>query len=128
MRETMSRTAYLPATWFDAWLALGVSPIHGTGLFAIAPFRAGEIVMIWDGAVYTRADLEAGRVPKATSYSFVEEDLLIAAPGDAMDYFVNHSCDPCVWMADEVTVVARRAIGPGEEIAGDYAVWEATPS
>jgi len=33
-----------------------------------------------------------------------------------------------VWMADEVTVVARRLIEPGEEICGDYAVWESTPS
>lgn len=40
-----------------------------------------------------------------------------------MDYFVNHSCDPVVWMRDDVTVVARRAIASGEEITGDYAVW-----
>jgi uncharacterized protein len=124
----MSRPAYLPATWFDARLALGASPIHGTGPFATAPLRAGEVVMIWGGAAYSRADRTAGRVPGHTSYSFVEEDLLLAAPGDAMDYFVNHSCDPNAWMADEVAGVVRRAIGPGEEITGDDAVWEATPS
>jgi hypothetical protein len=124
----MSRPAYLPATWFDPRLALGASAIHGTGLFATARISTGEVVMIWGGAVYTRADLAAGRVPGDTSYSFVEDNLLIAAPGDAMDYFVNHSCDPSVWMADEVTVVARRAIEPGEEITGDYTVWEADPS
>ena len=125
----MSRPPYPPSTWFDARLALDASPIHGTGLLATAPIpRAGEVVMISGGAVYTRADLAAGRVPGDASYSFIEEDLLLAAPGDAMDYFVNHSCDPNVWMADEVTMVARRAIGLGEEITGDYAVWEATPA
>ena len=124
----MSRSAYRASTWFDARLTLAASSIHGTGLFAAGPFAAGDVIMIWGGALYARADLEAGHIPRSTSYSFIEEDLLIAAPGDAMDYFVNHSCDPTVWMADEVTVVARRAIGPGEEITGDYAVWESSPS
>jgi hypothetical protein len=31
-------------------------------------------------------------------------------------------------MADEVTVVARHAIQPGDEICGDYAVWESKPN
>ena len=42
-----------------------------------------------------------------------------------MEYFVNHSCDPNIWMQDDVTVVTRRDIARGEEIGGDYAVWEA---
>ncbi len=124
----MSRLAYLPATWFDPRLTVCASPIHGRGLFAMAPIRAGEVIMIWGGTLYTRADLEVGNVPRDTSYSFIEDDLLIAGPGDAMDYFVNHSCDPSAWMADEVTVSARRDTGPGEEITGDYAVWESTPT
>jgi hypothetical protein len=58
------------------------------------------------------------------SYSFIEEGILLAAPPDGLDYFVNHSCDPNVWMEGSVTVVAGRDIHPGEEIRGDYAVWE----
>jgi uncharacterized protein len=122
------RPAYRPSTWYDSRLTLGASPIRGQGLFATAPIGAGEIIMIWGGDLYSRADLKAKKVPLDTSYSFIEEDLLLAAPGDGMDYFVNHACDPTVWMADEVTVVARRAIAPGEEITGDYAVWESTPA
>ena len=120
-------TTYRAETWFDPRVGVATSPIHGSGMFATAPIRAGEVVMIWGGRLYSRDDLAAGRVPGDTSYSFIDEDLLLAGPGDAMDYFVNHSCDPTVWMADDVTVIARRDIAAGEEITGDYAVWESNP-
>jgi uncharacterized protein len=42
----------------------------------------------------------------------------------APEAFLNHSCDPNVWMADEVTLVARRAIAPLEELTIDYALFE----
>ncbi len=124
----MSDSPYLSETWFNPRLELRPSATHGTGLFATDLIREGEVVMIWGGTLYSRADLEAGNVPGDTSYSFIEEDVLMAAPGDGMDYFVNHSCDPSVWMADTTTVVARRAILQGEEITGDYAVWESNPA
>jgi uncharacterized protein len=102
----------------------GLSPIHGTGVFGSAPIRAGEVVMVWGGTAWTRAQLEAGEVPPC-SYSFIDDDALLAGPDDGLDYFVNHSCDPSVWMHDEVTVVARHDIEAGGEISGDYSLWEA---
>ncbi|GAA3112434.1 SET domain-containing protein-lysine N-methyltransferase [Streptosporangium carneum] len=33
----------------------------------------------------------------------------------------NHSCDPSLWHRDATTVIARRDINPGEELAVDYA-------
>jgi uncharacterized protein len=42
----------------------------------------------------------------------------------APEAFLNHSCDPNVWMADEVTLVARRAIAAAEELTTDYALFE----
>jgi uncharacterized protein len=125
----MSQANYLPSTWFDPRLTLRSSPIHGKGLFATELIQANEVVMIWGGTLYSRQDLQdirAGKIKvEEFSYSFIDEDLLIAAPPEGLDYFVNHSCDPNVWMLDDVTVVARRPIVPGEEIRGDYAVWEA---
>lgn len=118
----------LPSTWFDPRLVLGSSPTHGKGLFASDQIEANEIVMIWGGDLYTEADLRAGKVKKgAWSYSMIEEGLYLFAPEDGLDYYVNHSCDPNVWMADQVTVVARRDIARGEEVRGDYAVWESEP-
>jgi hypothetical protein len=87
------------------------------------------VVLIWGGDLYTEADLHAKKVPPGKwSYSMIDEGLFLFAPEDGWDYFVNHSCDPNIWMADEVTVVARRLIDPDEEICGDYAVWESTPT
>jgi hypothetical protein len=40
--------------------------------------------------------------------------------------FINHSCNPNVWMKDEVTLVARRGIVVGEELTIDYAMIEGT--
>lgn len=83
--------------------------------------------MIWGGTIYTEDDLKNGRVPAPISYSYVEEGIIMAAPLDGRDYYINHSCDPNLWMEDNVTVIARRDIAPGEEVVGDYAVWEAEP-
>ena len=117
------RVEYPAETWFHPALAAHPSAIHGTGLFTTAPIAAGEVVLVWGGTTWTRAQLEAGEVPPC-SFSFVDEDVLLAGPADGLDYFVNHSCDPSVWMADEVTVVARRALSPGDELTGDYVFWE----
>lgn len=115
------------STWFHPTLRIAPSPIHGTGLFTMSAIPAGDVVMVWGGDVYSREDLLNGRVPGGCSYSFIDDDVLMTGPEDDMDYFVNHSCDPNVWMADEVTIVARRDIRAGEEITGDYAVWESDP-
>jgi uncharacterized protein len=128
----MSQENYLPVTWFNPRLELKPSAIHGKGLFATERIQRDAVVMIWGGTLYTRQDLENIRAGKLKveefSYSFIDEDLLIAAPPDGLDYFVNHSCDPNVWMSNNLSVVARRTILPGEEITGDFAVWEAEPN
>ncbi len=38
---------------------------------------------------------------------------------------MNHSCDPNVWMIDEVTLVTRRLVDAGEELTADYVFWQA---
>lgn len=40
-------------------------------------------------------------------------------------YYINHSCDPNIWLQDAATLVARRDIPAGEEITADYILWEA---
>ncbi|HUS16733.1 MAG TPA: SET domain-containing protein-lysine N-methyltransferase [Chloroflexia bacterium] len=120
----MTPSKYLPVSWFDPRTEQCPSPIHGDGQFATAPIRAGEVVLIWGGAVYTAADFFGRMDLGPVSYSLIEEDLVMAAPPQGRDYYINHSCDPNVWMADNVTVVARRDIAAGEECTGDYAIWE----
>ena len=120
----MSPPKYLPSTWLNPRLTLRPSPTHGKGLFATGVIHPDEVVMIWGGDLYTEADLHTLKLQGEWSYSMIEEGVFLFAPRDGWDYYVNHTCDPNVWMADEVTVVARRMIRPDEEIRGDYAVWE----
>jgi hypothetical protein len=43
---------------------------------------------------------------------------------ESVEERLNHSCDPNVWMSDEVTLIARRDIAAGEELTVDYALFE----
>jgi SET domain-containing protein len=98
------------------------SGIEGRGLFACAPIAAGDVVMVLGG--YVMADDEFLRVSGGMSkYSAatIGENLNILLDDDTPVQFGNHSCDANLWMQDEVTIVARRDIAPGEEITVDYA-------
>ena len=70
---------------------------------------------------------ENGR-PKDTCGGPIGEGLYLArllAPGEQdLTNFINHSCDPNVWMQDEVTLEARRDSAIGEELTIDYAMFE----
>jgi hypothetical protein len=102
-------------TWLDPRLEVRPSAIHGWGLFARAPIAAEEPVVIWGGEVVEV--WQKGGVA-------VGEGRYLTGPGDDSDR-MNHSCEPTVWMQDEVTLVARRALLAGEETTADYALWEA---
>jgi len=96
-------------------------------MFAAQPIHAGEVVIIWGGELFTAEDLRAGKA-RMSSVAALDEDVYLADPVDAPDgpdYFLNHSCDPNVWMQDAVTLIARRDIASGEELTADYALWEA---
>lgn len=60
----------------------------------------------------------------------MDEDTYIADPPETVlpdSDSMNHSCDPSIWMDDEVTISARRDIEPGEEVTADYALWVTNP-
>ena len=95
-------------------------------MFAQEPIQAGEIVAIVGGTVMTEFDFQA-YISTTSRYSATQiaEHLhlvdLIQTP-EAIDGSINHSCDSNLWLQDEVTIVARRAIAPGEELTLDYAL------
>ena len=106
---------YRTTSWIDPRLEVRPSAIDGWGLFARATIAAGDPVVMWGGEVV--------RVWRKGSVA-VGEGRYLTGPGDASDR-MNHSCDPTVWMLDEVTLVARRALTAGEETTADYVLWEA---
>lgn len=96
-------------------------------MFARAPIKAGEIVIVWGGVVLTAAEVQAGGYRKGT-LSAIADDLWLGGLPDDEDFdadFTNHSCAPNLWMKDEATLTARSNIAVGEELTADYMMWEA---
>ncbi|MEK7303719.1 MAG: SET domain-containing protein-lysine N-methyltransferase [Pseudomonadota bacterium] len=87
---------------------------HGKGVFAQAPILAGEIILTFSGPLLIRVE-----VCEEDYHLQVGADLYLGASGAADDY-VNHSCNPNAGFRDGLVLVARRNIGPEEEITWDY--------
>jgi hypothetical protein len=114
-----------PVSWIDSHLEVRPSSIHGRGVFTTEKIAAGEVLMIWGGALFSLAEVYAGKA-EAHSFAAIFEGVFLGHPagqGNSTDDFVNHSCDPNVWMLDEVTVAACREIAAGEEITADLVIW-----
>lgn len=117
----------LATSWADERVIVAASALGGRGTFAQEPIAAGESVFRWGGTLFSVAEIRLSRAKPGT-VSAIAEAVYLAAPRDAPDHavdFTNHSCDPNLWLVDAVTLVARRDIAGGEELTGDYAMWEA---
>ena len=125
---------YLPSDWIDPRIVIRPSSIQGKGMFATAPIRQGEVVSIWGGSLLlSREDIDGDKAEawraKGYVWAAIDEGLFLAArlPAGEQDltHFINHACEPNVWMRDEVTLIARKEIHKGEELTIDYALFEA---
>ena len=116
-----------PLSWIDSRIEVRLSPFHGRGIFAKAPIQLGAVVLIWGGAVFTAAEIRAGKAVEH-SYAAIGEGIFLGHPqelGNSADDYMNHSCDPNLWMVNETTWTTRRAIRAGDELTADYAMyWE----
>lgn len=123
---------YRERTWVDPRQEFRVSPTQGIGSFARAPIRGGEVVEIVGGVLMTDEGFVAFQrdAPRYNAIQVGEglhlvERVEVTARREGGS--LNHSCDSNLWMADEVTLVARRDIAPGEELTADYALFTAQP-
>src|SRR5687767_3913264 len=118
---------YLPQTWIDARIEFKKSPISGDGMFAREPIKKGEVVCIVGGMVMTDSEFAAFQATHSFYNSIQIDDHLHLVEDPEVtrfsDGYMNHSCDSSAWMADEVTLVARRDIEAGEEVTVDYALF-----
>jgi uncharacterized protein len=109
------------------------SAIHGYGVIATRPWRAGDIILYGDGVLYREDD------DFDDQYSLILPGYEPGPDGEegpplfwdlaCQSRWINHSCDPNTevdssWLADEKSVrawwVALRDIRPGEELTYDY--------
>ena len=117
---------YLSRSWIHPALRPGKSAIHGEGAIAARPLRLGEKLMEFGGLPIGRRDID-GELYRLRSIWAVAEDVWLALPKSdprpSLDENLNHCCDANAWLADEVTLVARRNIAAGEEITLDQGTW-----
>ena len=110
-------------SWLSPKLEVRSSPIEGLGLFATRAIDAEEPVAVMGGRVLTDDEF-AGHVATAERWSAaaIDEGLNVLQDPDDPLIRGNHSCDPNMWMVDELTLVARRPISRAEEMTVDYAL------
>jgi uncharacterized protein len=102
------------------------SPIHGRGLFAIAPISKNEIVVVKGGHIINREELREITSKLGAVEIQIGDDLFIAPmteeQREASMLYSNHSCDANLGMRGEITFVAMRDIRAGEELTHDWCV------
>ena len=101
------------------------SPIHGKGLFAIAPITKGETICVKGGYIFGRQELDSMPEWYRAAELQVAEDLFIgpleADEREGSMIFSNHSCEPNIGVQGQVVFVAMRDIEAGEELTHDWA-------
>jgi uncharacterized protein len=126
--EAIQMRRFEHESWLDPRIAVRTSAVSGRGMIAVAPIQAGEIVMKWGGGlIVTTEELKTLAIVPDSAIP-IAEGLHIVTPADGGeiedDFFINHSCDPSLWMADEVTFIARYHIPAGGEVNADYVYWQ----
>ncbi len=110
---------------------LRFTPGCGFGLFASRPIRAGEIVERYEGRPQTLVSRHhVERHWRGLRRQWFDRyvwpitaelhGVWSANPDDWRP--INHSCDPNTWLED-LDLVARRDIAPGEELTAEYATF-----
>jgi len=114
--------------WISSKVEIRDSGIEGKGMFAISPILENEKIIVWGGKYVAKEKADIAQEEGKLVMQWDENLYSVEERGEDKGYFVNHSCDPNVWMDDYRTLMARRDIKEGEEITADYALWEADES
>ncbi len=111
--------------WISPSAEIKQSQIGGKGLFATEPIKKGDLVVVW-GGTYVGAK-EAKKAGEDGKLVMQWDDNLFSVEdrGEGSGYFVNHSCEPNLYMQGAYALIAMRDIAKGEELTADYAIWEA---
>lgn len=106
-------------------VAIQQSPIHGKGLFAVAPITKGEIVCVKGGYIFNRQTLAAMPDWYRAAEIQIAENLFIGPlhepEREGSMIFSNHSCEPNIGVQGQINFVAMREIEAGEELTHDWA-------
>jgi SET domain-containing protein len=114
------------------------SPIHGNGVFATAPIKAGEEIIEYKGDRITHAQADkrygdGGETGHTFLFTLNERFIVDGNSHGNTARWINHSCDPnCEAVYDEadsgkpkedrILIEAIRDIRPGEELTYNYGI------
>jgi SET domain-containing protein len=107
------------------------SGVHGKGVFALRPLKAGDKVLEYKGEIITwkealRRHPHDPTQPNHTFYFHLDDGHVIDGKykGNSAKW-INHSCEPNLEAEQEgnrVFLIALRDIKPGEELFFDYSL------
>lgn len=107
---------------YSTKLELRDSAIHGSGIFAKAPIKKGEILFVKNGHILRNEEKYSHSV--IDCYWPIDDGHVLGAQTDVecdtVKLFINHSCDPNCGLKGINTGIAMRNISSGEEITFDY--------
>lgn len=89
----------------------------GHAVFARQAIAAGELLAVFGGDIVSGADIGERRYALQ-----VDEDLFLVSGVEGPGDWFNHSCEPNAGLRGQLSLVAMRAIEPGEEVSYDYAM------
>lgn len=101
---------------------------RGCAVFTVAPIPKGELISIWGGSIVHKSRLDPAIPRFAQRVLQVDEEvyILTAKKKEPNDCF-NHSCEPNLGFAGQISLVAMRDIEAGEELTFDYAMSDGGP-
>jgi hypothetical protein len=113
-----------PHSWVLTGVGVRESNIQGLGVFTSVDIPQDAVVVIWGGLVVTAEQFNSGLGLPHSNVGVDENTFLVTPCGEdlGVDDYMNHSCDPSLWLTDQITLVTRRSIQAGEELTFDYAI------
>ena len=116
-------------SWLHPSVVSGDAGAQGRGLFTIGAIDAGTVVVVIGGQVMTEHEFRRYMTNVRPFYALaIAEEQHLVLDADDPARLGNHSCDPTMWHADAVTLVARRDLLPGDELTPDYALHTVDPA
>jgi SET domain-containing protein len=114
------------------------SPIHGNGVFAVAPIKKGEEIIEYKGTLMTHDEADdmygdGGETGHTFLFTLNDDYIIDANRKGNIARWINHSCNPnCEAFVEEnekgnsrkdrVIIEAKRNIKAGEELTYDYGI------
>jgi len=98
------------------------SKVQGTGVFVLKEYKPGELVLMIDDSHAVTDESVLTTEQHEFDLDYVDDKIILM---QAPEKFINHSCDPNVYvrtLGGVRHVLAMRDIVSGEEITYDYAV------